>query len=100
MADGFAPVLWHLSSKKTNTEDWCKAVRDGRLTQALRSLNPRRKTGPWTVLCDGEAFLRAKDSLAAYRSKKIVLWGGTCQKPRLEPRGDVLGVAAPEASHP
>ena len=84
-AEGFAPVLWHLSSKKTNTEDWSQAVRGGQLTQALRSLNPWRKTGPWTILCDGEAFLRAKDSLAAYRSKKIVLWGVPAKSPDLNP---------------
>ena len=70
---------------KTNTEDWSQAVRGGQLTQALRSLNPRRKTGPWTILCDGEAFLRAKDSLAAYRSKKIVLWGVPAKSPDLNP---------------
>ena len=56
-----------------------------RLTQALRCLNPRRKTGSWTILCDGEAFLRAKDSLAAYRSKKIVLWAVPAKSPDLNP---------------
>ena len=60
-------------------------MRDGRLTQALRSLNPRRKTGPWTILCDGETFLRAKHSLAAYRSKKIVLWAVPAKSPDLNP---------------
>ena len=84
-ADGFAPVLWHFSSKKTNAEDWSQDVRDGRLTQALRSLNPQRKTGPWTILCDGESFLRAKGSLAAYRSKKIVLWAVLAKSPDLNP---------------
>ena len=75
----------HFSSKKTNAEECSQAVRDGRLTQALRSLNPRRKTGPWTILCDGESFLRAKDSVAAYRSKKIVLWAVPAKSPDLKP---------------
>ena len=82
--DGFAPVLWH-PSKKTNQDEWSKAVRDGRLTGALRHLNPRRRTGPWTILCDGETFLRAGDSMKAYRAKKISLWGVPPKSPDLNP---------------
>ena len=75
----------HPSSKKTNKEDWSQAVRDGKVTEALRALNPRNKTGPWTILCDGESFLRAKVSMAAYRSKKIVLWSVPAKSPDLNP---------------
>ncbi len=34
---------------------------------------------------DCESFLRAKDSLAAYRSKKIVLWAVPAKSPDLNP---------------
>lgn len=82
---GFAPVLWHPKSKKTNKEEWSKAVRDGTVTGALRLLNPRKKTGPWTILCDGESFLRAKVSMTAYRGKKIELWDVPAKSPDLNP---------------
>ena len=42
-ADGFAPVLWHPKSKKTNKEEWSKAVREDKVTSALRLLNPKMK---------------------------------------------------------
>ena len=54
--DGFAPVLWH-PTKKTNADEWSKAVRAGKVIEALRALNPHQKTGPWTILCDGEELL-------------------------------------------
>ena len=83
-ADGFAPVLWH-PTKKTNKFEWSKAVQEWKLTTALRFLNPRNRTGPWTVLCDGESFLRAKISMAAYRGKKVTLWTVPPKSPDLNP---------------
>ena len=41
--DGFAPLLFH-PSKKTNQDEWSKAVRDARVTEALRFLNPKKKS--------------------------------------------------------
>jgi len=82
--DGFAPVLWH-PTKKTNKEEWSKAVREGKVTAALRFLNPKVKTGPWTILCDGEGFLRAKVSMKAYRTKKITLWDVPAKSPDMNP---------------
>ena len=82
--DGFAPVLWH-AGKKTNMAEWSKAVREGKLTEALRFLNPKNKSGPWTVLCDGEGFLRAKVSMAAYSTRKISLWDVPPKSPDLNP---------------
>ena len=82
--DGFAAVLRH-QRKKTNKEEWSRAVRDGRVTEALRFLNPRKKRGPWTILCDGETFLRAKVSMAAYRAKSISLWDVPAKSPDLNP---------------
>ena len=63
--NGFAPILWH-RSKKTNKEECSQAVRDGKITQALRSLNPTNKRGSWAILYDDESFIRAKISMAAY----------------------------------
>ncbi len=82
--DGFAPVLWH-PTKKTSKEEWSKAVREGKVTEALRILNSRKKTGPWTILCDGESFLRAKVCMMACRTKKITLWGVPAKSPDLNP---------------
>ena len=83
-ASGVAAVLWH-PRKKTNMDEWSKAVRDGKLTGALRFLNPGNRAGPWTILCDGESFLRAKPSMLAYRAKKISLWSVPPKSPDLNP---------------
>ena len=82
---GFASVLWHLDRKKTNTKQWATAVHAGNLTKALRHLNPTNQRGPWHVLCDNETFLRTKPSLAAYRLKRVVLWGVPSKSPDLNP---------------
>ena len=60
--DGFTPVLWH-AGKKTTQHEWARAVREGKVTEALRVVNPGQKVGPWTILCDNESFLRAKHSM-------------------------------------
>ena len=72
-------------AKKTNPEEWCKALRDGRLTNALKAVNPRNQRGPWTILCDGERFLRARACQAAYRSKHVKLWNLPAKSPDLNP---------------
>jgi len=82
--DGFAPVLWH-ANKKTTQDEWAGAVRDGKVTDALRLLNPAKKAGPWTILCDNESFLRAKQSMAAYAFRKINLWDVPPKSPDLNP---------------
>ena len=55
------------------------------MTEALRFLNPRNKSGPWTILCDGESFLRAKAARVAYLAKKISLWDVPAKSPDLNP---------------
>ena len=81
---GFAPVHWH-ASHKTNQEDWSKAVREGLLTDAIRSLKPAKRHGPYTVLCDGENFLKAWLSMAAYRRRNIKLWDCPAKSPDFNP---------------
>ena len=83
--DGAAPILWHLDRKKTNARDWAAAVRRGNLVAALRRLNPAKQQGPWTVLCDNESFLRARESRAAYRAQRVTLWAVPPHSPDLNP---------------
>ena len=83
--DGVAPILWHLARKKTNTTDWAAAVRGGKLVAALRKLNPQNQRGPWTILCDNESFLRARESRAAYRAQRVTLWAVPPHSPDLNP---------------
>ena len=81
---GFEAVLWH-KEKKVNHQEWANAVRIGKLSAALRKLNPRRRRGPWHVLCDNEAFLRHRACLRAYASRNIHLWGVPPRSPDLNP---------------
>ena len=62
-----------------------QAVGDGKVNEALRFLNPRKKAGPWTILCGGEAFLRSRESVDAYRLKNITLWDVSAKSPDLIP---------------
>ena len=60
-------------------------MRDGKATAALRALSPKKKNGPWTILCDNEGFLRSKISMEAYRTKGITLWSVPPKSPDLNP---------------
>ena len=80
---GAAAVFWH-SSRKTNQQDWAKAVREGKLSDAILKLTPKSKK-PFTVFCDNESFLRAKENMRAYRAKRIVLWDCPPKSPDLNP---------------
>ena len=71
--------------KKTDNEEWSAAVRAGNLTNAIRKINPHRRCGPWTVLCDNESFLRHESSLRAYSPKSVLLWGVPAKSPDLNP---------------
>ena len=82
--DGFEPVLWH-PTKKTNNQEWSAAVREGKLSTALRKLNPRQKSGPRRILCDNESFLRHKSCMEAYAKKRILIWDVPPKSPDLSP---------------
>ena len=82
--DGFEAVLWHQKKKVDNVE-WSAAVRQGRLTDAIRKINPHRRNGPWSVLCDNESFLRHASSMRAYALKNISLWGVPAKSPDCNP---------------
>lgn len=81
---GFAAVMWH-ERKKTNNVEWSEIVRSGKLTDAIRKINPRRRNGPWTVLCDNESFLRHEACLKAYAARKVYLWKLPAKSPDLNP---------------
>ncbi len=70
---GFSIVVFH-SAKKLRTDEWATAVGSGKLRSALLSVNPGRRRGPWTVLCDGEGFLRARAAKELYVQQKITMW--------------------------
>ena len=81
---GAAAVLWH-PTHKTNQDQWYKAVKDGKLTEAIRTMNPRKRSGPYTVLCNGESFLRARKLLPLYARQKVHLWQCPPKSPHLNP---------------
>ena len=83
-AAGFQAVIWH-ARKKVDHAEWSAAVRDGKLTDAIRKLNPQRRHGPWTVLCDNERFLRHPESMRAYAVKHVRLWDVPPRSPDLNP---------------
>ena len=55
------------------------------MTDALRKVNPQRRSGPWAVLCDNESFLRHRRSMAAYAAKNVRLWEVPPKSPDLNP---------------
>jgi hypothetical protein len=89
---GFAPVLWH-KDRKTDSEEWSAAVRAGKLTEAVRAVNPGKNTGPWIVLCDNESFLKHADSRKAYRRPRVSLLHIPAKSPDLNPVEKMWGWA-------
>ena len=71
--------------RKTNLWEWFDAVQAGKLTGAIKTLNPAKRGGPYTVLCDGEGFLHAKMLQPLSRRKNIVLWQCPAKSPDLNP---------------
>jgi hypothetical protein len=83
-AGGLSIVAFH-PTKKLCGEDWAKIVNRGDLVKAVKSVNPKRKKGPWSVLCDNESFLRAKVSNAAVKAAGVKLWKMPAKSPDLNP---------------
>ena len=81
---GAAAVMWH-PTHKTNQDQWYQAVKEGKLTGAIRAINPGKRSGPYTVLCDGESFLHAKKLLPLYERQKVNLWQCPPKSPDLNP---------------
>jgi len=81
---GFAPILFH-PTKKLCSDDWAEALKEKALVNAIKSLNPVRRSGPWHVLCDNESFLEAKVCMKIYEKQRIVLWKIPPRSPDLNP---------------
>ena len=79
-AGGFSVVVFH-KTKKLTAEEWCTAVKQGKLRDAIKKLKPTLRFGPWWVLCDNEGFLRARASTRLYQRIKVKLW----KIPKLSP---------------
>ena len=43
--NGFAPILWHLDSKKTNKEKWSQEVRSGAFDDGAAIYKPKEEDG-------------------------------------------------------
>jgi transposase len=81
---GCSVVLWH-EQRKTKATEWAAAVDKGCLASAILAVNPDRARGPWNVLCDNEAFLRAGPSRDAHRGAHVRLWKLPARSPDLNP---------------
>ena len=81
---GFAVVAFH-KARKFTTAEWCREVRRDKLRKAIRSLNPVKRNGPWTVLCDNEAFLHTPRSRRAMMDVGVRIWRMPASSPDLNP---------------
>ena len=81
---GFALVTFHHARKLTSAA-WCREVRRGKLAKAIQSLSPVRPAGPWTVLCDNEAFLHTAASKRAMAAAGVRAWRVPASSPDLNP---------------
>ena len=82
---GVAIVTFHKKKKKITTSEWVKAVQAGKLKTAIESLDPVDGPGPKSFLCDGENFLHAKASKAAYAADSLKAWQVPPSSPDLNP---------------
>ena len=81
---GCAVICFHKNRKLTSNE-WAKRVDAGKLTTACKTAHATRQRGPWQIICDGEAFLHAPASRAAYKRAGVKLWQIPAYSPDLNP---------------
>eukprot|EP00973_Karenia_brevis_P018829 2580275-Karenia_brevis.AAC.2 len=81
---GFCEIAYH-SQKKMTTEEWEEFLAEGKLTTAIKKLNPPPRRGPWTMLCDGEKFLHTTESRKAYKACKVKVLQIPPKSPDLNP---------------
>ena len=82
--DGMAIVTFH-KKKKLRTAEWVSAVKAGKFSAAVDSLDSADEPGPKHFLCDGERFLHSKDSKAAYDADNLKIWQVPPSSPDLNP---------------
>jgi hypothetical protein len=84
---GFAVVAIH-ENKRMTADEFVEVVRKGKLTDAIRKLNPIKLDGPWSALCDNESFLKkAKATKEAVAKQGVSLWRIPPRSPDLNPVG-------------
>ena len=81
---GFHVVTFH-QARKLTAAAWCCVVRSGKLTKAIKALDPTKADGPWKVLCDNEAFMHTAASKRAMAAEGISLWEVPAASPDLNP---------------
>ena len=81
---GCCEIIFH-KTKKLDTQEWIGYLKGGALTKAVQKLKPSRGRCPWTLLCDGESFLRAKAAKKIYETKNIKLLQIPAKSPELNP---------------
>lgn len=60
-------------------------VRAGKLRKGIQKIKPVKRNGPWTVLCDGEGFMKGALSKEAHKKAKVTLWRVPPRSPDLNP---------------
>ena len=83
-AGGFAVVCFH-ETKKLQVEEWITVLKSGGLKETIKSLRPVKAGGPWTILCDNEGFLHAKDAKKLYAKIGVKMWHCPPRSPDLSP---------------
>ena len=53
--------------------------------KAIKAVKPVKASGPWTVLCDNETFLRTKACSDAHKAAKVKLWSVLQKSPDCNP---------------
>ena len=81
---GFSVITFH-KKRKLTSEEWCHVVRRGKLTAAIRALEPSKADGPWKVLAENESFLHTAASSRAMADEGITLWRTPPGSPDLSP---------------
>lgn len=81
---GMRVIMFH-STKKVSTDEWIATLGAGKLKAALQAVNPKRKRGPWTVVCDNEGFLHARVAKPLYDEQRINLCHIPARSPDLNP---------------
>ena len=59
-------MVFH-THKKLDTAEWVEAAQPGKLTKAIKSLQPVVRSGPWYVMSDKESFIMAPACRREYR---------------------------------
>ena len=81
---GFGVVAFH-KKRKMDDKEWSGYVRAGKLRKAIQKTKPVKRNGPWTVLCDGEGFMKGALSKEAHKKAKVTLWKVPPRSPDLNP---------------